>query len=125
MYEHAAACGSARRYAAALERPNRRDAALSVHGAGMADGRKVGPGRIQPLRAHHHHGHEPEHGADGEQDAGNHILDRWTTGPGPDEEGAGERAENRQDRRGSEMPVLDRVLPEHENRNVDDGEDSE
>ncbi len=87
--------------------------------------REFVPRQLQPLRTHHHHGDEPEQDADAKQNARNRVLDRGATGPGSNKECARDCAENRQDRRAPEVLVADLVLPQHKDRNIDNGEDAE
>src|SRR5919107_1624349 len=101
------------------------ETALSVYRAGVADGWEFVAGRLQPLRTHHHHGDQPEHDADGKQNASNRVLHRGATSPGTDKEGTRECAQDRQDRRAPEVLVINLVLPKHKNGDVDNGEDTE
>ena len=69
--------------------------------------------------------HDPEHDAEHEQAPRDRVLRRVAIGPRPDEEGAREGAEHREEGRCAEVVVVDRVASQHEDRDVDEGEDGE
>ena len=60
-----------------------------------------------------------------DQNAGNPVLDGIAAGPWTGQEGATQRAQDRQDRRRTEVLVIDPIATQDQDRDVDHGEDAQ